>query len=423
MLMPIQKLLGLCAPNWCSDTLLGMTYDVNKIRAHFPALNTGLAYFDGPGGSQVPDVVGAAIAAAITKPISNRNVNTESEKNAEELVLGFRKAVADLIDVDPRGVVYGRSWTQLSYDFSRALAKNWGPGDEIVVSRLDHDSNVRPWIQAAEAVGATVRWAEFDVATSELTVAAVEAVLSPKTKLVALTGAGNTIGTRPDLKAIGIAVHKVGALFYVDGVHLTPHSAISVKEIGADFFGFSFYKLMGPHCSALAASPALLETLNNDKLLPATNVVPERFEFGTLPYELMAGCIAAVDFIADMAPGNATTRRDKIVNSMNALEKYEDGLFEYLESQIKALPGVTTYGHAKHRTPTMYFSFAGHDSVGIYKAMAEKKVTIGASNFYALEVSRKLGLGDAGALRAGLAPYSTKEDVDRLIAGLKELIS
>ncbi len=400
-----------------------MTYDVNKIRSHFPSLNTGLAFFCGPGGSQVPDVVGAAIAAAITQPISNRNTNTESEKNAEEIVLGFRQAVGDLIDVDPRGVVYGRSWTQLSYDFSRTLAKNWGPGDEVVVSRLDHDSNVRPWIQAAEAVGATVRWAEIDLETTELTVAAVEAVLSSKTKLVAVTGAGNTLGTRPDLKAIGVAVHKVGALFYVDGVHLTPHAAISAKEIGADFFGLSFYKLMGPHCAALAASPALLETLNNDKLLPATSAVPERFEFGTLPYELMAGCIAAIDFIAEMAPDNGTTRREKIVNSMNALEKYEDGLLEYLESSVNALPGVVMYGHAKHRTPTIYFSCTGHSSADIYAAMASKGVTLPASNFYALEVSRKLGLGDAGALRAGLAPYSIKDDVDRLVAGLKEILS
>jgi cysteine desulfurase family protein (TIGR01976 family) len=399
-----------------------MTYDVNKIRSHFPSLNTGLAFFDGPGGSQVPTVVGDAIAHAISKPISNRNVVTESEKNAEEIVVGFRRAVGDLIDVDPRGVVYGRSWTQLTYDFSRTLAKNWGPGDEVVVSRLDHDSNIRPWIQAAEAVGATVRWAEIDLETTELTVAAVEAVLSPKTKLVAVTGAGNTIGTRPDLKAIGIAVHKVGALFFVDGVHLTPHAAISVKEIGADFFGFSFYKLMGPHCAALAASPALLETLNNDKLLPATNVVPERFEFGTLPYELMAGCIAAIDFIAEMAPGDGETRRERIVNSMNALEKYEDELMEYLESSVAALLGVTLYGRAKHRTPTIYFSFAGHKSSNIYQAMALKKVNVPASNFYALEVSRKLGLGDAGALRAGLAPYSTRDDVDRLVAGLREVI-
>jgi cysteine desulfurase family protein (TIGR01976 family) len=400
-----------------------MTYDVNKIRSHFPSLNTGLAFFDGPGGSQVPDVVGAAIADAITKPISNRNTNTESEKNAEEIVLGFRRAVADLIDVDPNGVVYGRSWTQITYDFSRTLAKTWKAGDEVVVSRLDHDSNVRPWIQAAEAVGATVRWAEFDVATSELTVAAVEAVLSSKTKLVAITGAGNTIGTRPDLKAIGAAVHKVGALFYVDGVHLTPHAVISAKEIGADFFGFSFYKLMGPHCAAIAASPELLKTLNNDKLLPSTSNVPEKFEFGTLPYEIMAGANAAVDFIADMAPGAGKTRREKIINSMNALEEYEEELLVYMESEIKALPGITMYGHAKHRTPTLYFSFASHVSADVYKAMVSKKVNVPAHNFYALEVSRKLGLGDDGALRAGLAPYSTREDVDRLVSGLREVLS
>jgi len=400
-----------------------MSYDVQRIRSYFPSLNTGLAFFDGPGGSQVPTVVGDAIAQAITKPISNRNVVTESEKNAEEIVRGFRHAVADLIDVDPRGVVYGRSWTQLVYDFSRTLAKNWQEGDEIVVSRLDHDSNIRPWIQAAEAVGATVRWAEFDPKTSELEVDAVEAVLSPKTKLVAVTGAGNTIGTRPDLKSIGTAVHKVGALFFVDGVHLTPHTVISVKDIGADFFGFSFYKLMGPHCAALAASPALLETLNNDKLLPATNVVPERFEFGTLPYELMAGCSAAIDFIAEMAPGDGKTRREKIVNSMNSLEKYEDGLMEYLESSVAALPGVTLYGRAKHRTPTIYFSFAGRNNADIYNALALKKVNVPASNFYALEVSRKLGLGDSGALRAGLAPYSIREDIDRLVAGLKEILA
>jgi len=400
-----------------------MSYDVQRIRSYFPSLNTGLAFFDGPGGSQVPTVVGDAIAQAITKPISNRNVVTESEKNAEEIVRGFRHAVADLIDVDPRGVVYGRSWTQLVYDFSRTLAKNWQEGDEIVVSRLDHDSNIRPWIQAAEAVGATVRWAEFDPKTSELEVAAVEAVLSPKTKLVAVTGAGNTIGTRPDLKSIGTAVHKVGALFFVDGVHLTPHTVISVKDIGADFFGFSFYKLMGPHCAALAASPALLETLNNDKLLPATNVVPERFEFGTLPYELMAGCSAAIDFIAEMASGDGKTRREKIVNSMKSLEKYEDELMEYLESSVAALPGVTLYGRAKHRTPTIYFSFAGRNNADIYNALALKKVNVPASNFYALEVSRKLGLGDSGALRAGLAPYSIREDIDRLVAGLKEILA
>ena len=398
-----------------------MTYDVNRIRADFPALNAGLAFFDGPGGSQVPSQVGRAISDAITKPISNRNVVTQSERNAEEIVINFRQAVADLINADPGGVVYGRSWTQITYDISRTLAKTWSAGDEIVVTNLDHDSNIRPWIQAAESVGAIVRWAKIDPETGELPTSAISELLSAKTRLVAVTGAGNTLGTRPDIKAISAAVHQAGALLYVDGVHLTPHTPIDVQEIGADFFGFSFYKLFGPHCAALAADPQLLKTLNNDKLLPATSAVPERFEFGTLPYEIMAGATAAIDYIADMVSSHKSTRREKILHSMRELESYEEGLFAVLESGIQALPGVTTYGHAKKRTPTVYFNIKGYQGAEVYKHLAELNVNAPAGNFYALEVSRALGLGDTGAVRVGLAPYSTLEDVTRLLEGLRDL--
>ena len=398
-----------------------MTYDVNRIRADFPALNAGLAFFDGPGGSQVPSQVGRAISDAITKPISNRNVVTQSERNAEEIVINFRQAVADLINADPGGVVYGRSWTQITYDFSRTLAKTWSAGDEIVVTNLDHDSNIRPWIQAAESVGAIVRWAKIDPETGELPTSAISELLSAKTRLVAVTGAGNTLGTRPDIKSISAAVHQAGALLYVDGVHLTPHTPIDVQEIGADFFGFSFYKLFGPHCAALAADPQLLKTLNNDKLLPATSAVPERFEFGTLPYEIMAGATAAIDYIADMVSSHKSTRREKILHSMRELESYEEGLFAVLESGIQALPGVTTYGHAKKRTPTVYFNIKGYQGAEVYKHLAELNVNAPAGNFYALEVSRALGLGDTGAVRVGLAPYSTLEDVTRLLEGLRDL--
>ena len=398
-----------------------MTYDVNRIRADFPALNAGLAFFDGPGGSQVPSQVGRAISDAITKPISNRNVVTQSERNAEEIVINFRQAVADLINADPGGVVYGRSWTQITYDFSRTLAKTWSAGDEIIVTNLDHDSNIRPWIQAAESVGAIVRWAKIDPETGELPTSAISELLSAKTRLVAVTGAGNTLGTRPDIKAISTAVHRAGALLYVDGVHLTPHTPIDVQEIGADFFGFSFYKLFGPHCAALAADPQLLKTLNNDKLLPATSAVPERFEFGTLPYEIMAGATAAIDYIADMVSSHKSTRREKILHSMRELESYEEGLFAVLESGIQALPGVTTYGHAKKRTPTVYFNIKGYQGAEVYKHLAELNVNAPAGNFYALEVSRALGLGDTGAVRVGLAPYSTLEDVTRLLEGLRDL--
>jgi cysteine desulfurase family protein (TIGR01976 family) len=397
-----------------------MSFNVEKIRADFPSLKSGLAFFDGPGGSQVPNQVGTAIAAAITQPISNRGVTTLSEKNAEEIVLGFRKAVGDLINADPAGVVYGRSWTQITYDFSRTLAKSWKPGDEIIVTTLDHDSNIRPWVQAAEAVGVVVRWAKFDTPTGELPTSAISELLNEKTRLVAVTGAGNTLGTRPDIQEIAQAVHKTNALLYVDGVHLTPHTPIDMQAIGADFFGLSFYKIFGPHCAAIAAKPELLKTLNNDKLLPSTSESPERFEFGTLPYELMAGCTATIDYIANMVDGSGS-RRQRIVNSMAAAEKYEEELFEYMESEIKALPGVTLYGHAENRTPTLYFNLKGISGAEVHKHLAGLKVNAPASNFYALEVSRALGLGDTGAVRAGLAPYSTTEDVDRLIAGLRQL--
>ena len=399
-----------------------MNYDVQQIRQYFPSLNTGISFFDGPGGSQVPDVVGQAMNEAITMAISNRGTVTESEQNAERHVAEFRVAVSDLIGCDPKGVVYGRSWTQLTYDFSRNLSKTWKSGDEIIVSRLDHDSNIRPWIQAAESVGAVIKWAEFDRATGDLPTSAIERLLSNKTRLVAVTGASNTLGTRPNLIKIGEAVHSSTALLYVDGVHLTPHAPIDMKEIGADFYGFSAYKLMGPHCAALAAEPSLLETIPNDKLLPSTTAVPERFEFGTLPYEMMAGVTAAINFIADLVPSTAPTRRERILTSMKALEEYESELFEYMEDSLFQIPGLKSFGHAKLRTPTLYFEIAGIKSAEIYRYLAIRKVNAPASNFYALETSRALGLGDSGAVRVGLAPYSTNEDVDRLIRALRELV-
>ena len=196
-----------------------MPYDVATVRARFPALAEGAAHFDGPGGSQVPDVVGRAVADTLTSAISNRGTATPSERRADRVVTDARAALADLLGADPRGIVFGRSATSLTYDLSRAMAKQWGPGDEVVVTRLDHDSNIRPWVQAAEAAGATVRWVDFDPATGELSADAVAAVLSERTRLVATTAASNLIGTKPPVCRISDLVHEVGALHWVDGVH------------------------------------------------------------------------------------------------------------------------------------------------------------------------------------------------------------
>jgi cysteine desulfurase family protein (TIGR01976 family) len=396
-----------------------MSFDVAAVRAHFPALRAGAAHFDGPGGSQVPDVVGQAVASALTAPMANRGRVTQAERNADDVVLAARQAVADLLGGEPAGVVFGRSATQLAYDFSRVLSAGWGPGDEVVVTRLDHDANVRPWVQAAAARRATVRWVGFDPETGELEPEAVAAVLSERTRLVAVTGASNLIGTRPDVAAVSALAHEAGALTYVDGVHLTAHSLVDVAALGADFFSCSPYKFLGPHCGCVVAVPALLETLRPDKLLPSTDVVPERFELGTLPYELLAGTTAAVDFLAGIG-GAAGNRRDRLTAAMAAIEEHEDRLRERIEDGVRQLPGVTVWSRAKRRTPTLLMTFAGRDAADAYRFLAERGVNAPAGNFYAIEASRHLGLGDAGGLRVGLAPYNDDEDVDRLLAGLGE---
>jgi len=279
------------------------------------------------------------------------------------------------------------------------------------VTRLDHDANVRPWVQAAEAAGATVRWLGFDPATSELD--DITPLLSSHTRLVAVTGASNLIGTRPDVPAIASLVHEAGALVYVDGVHLTAHTPVDAAF--ADFYACSPYKFFGPHCGVLSAAPALLEKLHPDKLLPATDAVPERFEFGTLPYEQLAGTTAAVDFIAGLG-GTGEDRRERLLSSLALLENYEDELRVELESRLAAIDGITLYGRAKRRTATLLFSVAGWESTAVSAELAKSGVNAPAGSFYALEASRHLGLGDSGAVRVGLAPYTNQSDVDRLEA-------
>ncbi|MCZ2827569.1 cysteine desulfurase-like protein [Modestobacter sp. VKM Ac-2986] len=393
-------------------------FDVAALRAHFPALTDGAAHFDGPGGSQTPDVVAAAIAATMTQPMSNRGTVTQAERNADAVVREARQAVADLTGGVPGGVVFGRSATVLTYDLARVLSTGWGAGDEVVVTRLDHDANVRPWVQAAEAAGATVRWADFDPATGELAPEVVRALLSERTRLVAVTGASNLIGTRPDVAAITALAHEVGALTWVDGVHLTAHAPVDVTALGADFFVCSPYKFLGPHCGCLVAAPELLETLHPDKLLPSSNAVPERFELGTLPYELLAGTTAAIDLLAGLA-GPDGDRRTRLVAAMAALEEHEDRLRTRIEDGVRDLPGVTVWSRAQHRTPTLLLTFAGRSAADAYRFLAERGVNAPAGSFYAIEASRHLGLGDTGGLRVGLAPYNDDADVDRLLDGLR----
>jgi cysteine desulfurase family protein (TIGR01976 family) len=396
-----------------------MTFDVARVRSHFPSLESGVAHFDGPGGTQTPLSVGQAICKTMTGPLANQGTLTQAERNAEAAVDNARSAMADLLGSSPEGIFFGRSMTQITFDIARTLAQNWGPGDEIVASRLDHDANVRPWVRYAQQSGATLRWIEFDPATGHLDISDVESVINERTKLVAITAASNLIGTRPDIPAISKAVHAVGGLLYVDGVHNTPHAVVDFAAMGADFYGCSPYKFFGPHIGVMTASPALLETLHPDKLLPSTEKVPERFELGTLPYELLAGITAAVDFIADMVPGTGS-RRERIVASQTAADEHEHALNHRLREGLQAMANVTLYSNARQKTPTELFSLAGINSERIYEFLAERKINAPADSFYAIECSRHLGLGDDGAIRAGLAPYNNVDEIDRLLEGLAD---
>jgi cysteine desulfurase family protein (TIGR01976 family) len=400
-----------------------MTLDVAALRAEFPSLSSGIAHFDGPGGTQTPRVVGDAIARTLTEPLSNRGEGISSERNAEEAVAAFRSAAADFVGGDPRGIVYGRSATQLTYDFSRHLAKGWGAGDEIVVTRLDHDANIRPWVQAAERAGATVRWIELDPVTAELDAASIEAAITERTRLVAVTAASNLLGTKPDVRAIADRAHEAGSLVYVDGVHDAAHSLVDVTALGADFFMCSPYKFLGPHCAFLAASPALLETIEPDKLAPSTNEVPERFEFGTLPYEAMAGVTAAIDFLAGVAPGTASGRRERLAASHRTVDVHELRLRRALESGLADLgDAVVVHSRAAERTPTLSMTLPGRRTWDAYLFLAEREVLAPASDFYAYEAFRALATDDDGVLRIGVAPYTDDADVERVLSGLAEFV-
>ena len=397
-----------------------MTYDVGRVRSWFPSLADGVARFDGPGGSQTPHQVAEAVAATMTAGLSNRGSVTAGERAADEVVLAARQAVADLVGADPAGVVFGRSMTSLAYLMARTLATGWGPGDEIVVTRLDHDANIRPWVQAAEAAGATVRWVEFDRSTAELTVDHVRQVLSDRTRLVAVTGASNLLGTRPDVPGIAAAAHAVGALVHVDAVHLAAHAPVDLPSLGADLLTCSPYKFFGPHHGALVADPLLLETLHPDKLAPSSDSVPERFELGTLPFELLAGTTAAVDVVADVLPGTGT-RRERVLASMVAVQAYEDGLLDSLLAGLAGIDGLTVHGAPPVRTPTVLLTLASRTPREVHEALAARAINAPASSFYALEASRWIGLGDGGGVRVGLAPYTTAEEIDRLLTALADL--
>lgn len=400
-----------------------MAFQISKIRDSYPALVDGYAYLDGAAGTQVPASVIDAISAAYLGGLSNDGGVFPSSHRGTAMTAACRAAVADLVGGEAAGVVLGANMTTLTYRMAAALADTWRPGDEVVVSRLDHDANVRPWVQAAHRAGAVVRWAEPDAESGELPVAQYSELLSDRTRLVAVTAASNVIGTRPDVPAITALARAAGALSYVDGVHATAHGPVDVQALGSDFYVTSAYKWSGPHIGALIAAPALLESLHPDKLVPSPDTVPDRFELGTPPFADHAGVAAAVEHLANLDDSAAGTRRERLLASMAAAEEYEQRLFATLLAGLDAIPHVTTYGKAANRTATAYFTVAGLTPDQVASRLADREINVWSGDNYAWEVTGVLGIRDSGcAVRAGLVHYNDESDVARLLEAVADLV-
>jgi cysteine desulfurase family protein (TIGR01976 family) len=308
---------------------------------------------------------------------------------------------------DPRGVVFGPSMTTLTLAFAASVGRTLSEGDEIVCTRLDHDGDVAPWLIAAERAGATVRFAEPDRETLDLPASAVEAVLSDRTRWIAVTAASNAVGAVPDLPGIVSAAHAAGARVYVDAVHAAPHRPLDAEGLGCDAIVCSAYKWFGPHGSILWARPDLLEELRPDKLRPSPDEIPDRYETGTPAFENVAGIVAAAEYLEG-------TRWDAIAD-------HEHALLDRLLAGLRGIDAVTLHGDPAERVPTVMFSVDGHSSEAVARACAQEQVAVWHGNYYALELSQYLGLEPDGAVRAGIVHYNDESDVDRLIAAVGQL--
>jgi cysteine desulfurase family protein (TIGR01976 family) len=399
-----------------------MTFDVTRVRACYPALSDDVAWLDGAAGTQVSQSVIDAVSGAYGAGIGNVGGAFPASRRSDEIVEAAREALADLVGGDPRGVVLGPNMTTLTYRLAATLARDWRPGDEIVLSGLDHDANVRPWAQAAERAGATVRWAEVDLPSGELPAGQYDELIGDRTRLVAVTAASNVLGTIPDVAAISRAARRSGALVYVDGVHATAHRPIDMRALGADFYATSAYKWSGPHIGAVIADPDLFETLAPDKLMPAPDEVPGRFETGTPAFADLAGVTAAVNHLAQLDPAAAGTRRERILTSMTAVEAYEQAELRHLLDGLAALPHVRLIGAPRLRTATAYFTVDAHTPGEVAEALAKRGINVWNGHNYAWELTGALGIRDSGgAVRAGLVHYNTRPEVDRLLEAVSEL--
>jgi cysteine desulfurase family protein (TIGR01976 family) len=416
--------------------MLSIHQCVGMLRQQFPALarqhrRQPVVYLDGPAGTQVPQ----RVIDAISDYLSHRNANhgglfptsVESDAMLDEA----HRAAADLLGADDADCVYfGPNMTTLTFALSRSLSKTWQPGDEVVVTRLDHDANVTPWVLAAQDAGATVRYVDFHHEDCTLDIEDFRAKLSDKTRLVAVGCASNSIGSVNPVRAICAAARDVGALSFLDAVHFAPHALIDVADFGCDFLACSAYKFFGPHMGIAWGRRELLENLTPYKLRPATNELPGKWMTGTQNHECIAGVLAAIEYLADLgrdvAANQSLDRRSALQASYQAVGEYERTLMTRMLSGLQAnhevkIWGITDPARFCDRLPTISITHQRLSAPEIARRLGEVGIFVWHGNYYALQITETLGLEPDGMVRIGLVHYNTEEEVDRLLQALNSL--
>ena len=402
-----------------------VTQSVADIRASFPALErrhggVPVAYFDGPGGTQVPRNVVSAMESYLYHHNANTHWPYPTSEETDALLRAAREALADFLGAEATEIAFGANMTTLTFHLARALGRSWGRGDTIVVTELDHHANIAPWRALERDRGVTVDTVPMLPQTGQLDWARLEALMGSSPRLLAIGGASNALGTVNDVARASALARDAGALTFVDAVHLAPHEPVDVPRIGCDFLACSAYKFYGPHVGILYAREEVLAGLDVPKLLPAPDTAPERIETGTLNHEGIVGAAAAVDFLASLSPGDA--RRPRLRQTFAALHERGEVLLRRLWTGLESIAGVTLYGPrpGQPRTPTVAFTVANRSSDLVARYLAERAVFVSCGDFYATTVVQRLGQPD-GLVRAGCACYTTMEEVERLIDAVRNL--
>jgi cysteine desulfurase family protein (TIGR01976 family) len=404
----------------------GPSFD--QIRLRFPALQREhrgfpIAFFDGPGGTQVPSTVARAMADYLFRHNANTHWAYPTSEETDAAIGEARRALADFVHGSPEEIVFGANMTTLTFHLSRALGVGWGPGDEVVVTELDHHANIDPWRALERERGIRVRTVRMRPETGELDGEDLERAMTSRTRLVAIGAASNALGTVNDVAAAARLAKSAGALLFVDAVHSAPHLPTDVRALGCDFLACSAYKFYGPHIGVLWGRADVMERLDPPRVAPAPAVPPELLETGTQNHEGIVGAAAAVDFLASLGAGGDRSRRSSLEGALVSLHRRGAALADRLWTGLASIPGVTLYGPppGRPRTPTIAFTVAGRPAPEVARALAARAVFVSHGDFYAATVVERLGLGEDGLVRAGCACYTTEEEVDRLVAGIREI--